>query len=404
MDVAQAVGLLLTPAGRDDPYPTYDVLRAHGPLTRVDERFFVATGYTVIAEALRDSRLLVHDHDSVRVAGLTPGRAVDVVLTSMLQRNAPDHTRMRRLAASAFTPRRVAEMRGSIAARATTLADALAERSGPGREPVDFMDEFAYPLPVQIICTLLGVPGADEAWFRERAGALTVVIEQTYDGPAAAAADAAADELTRYFVELVAERRRQPCDDLTTALVQAHDADDASDPGDDELLANLILLLVAGFETTTNLLGNGLLALLERPALADALRADPSLAPAYVEEVLRYDSPVQVTSRWNLEPMALAGHDLPDRSEVLLLLGAGNRDPERFAGPARFDPARVGNQPLSFGAGPHYCLGAALARLEGQVAFPVLLERLPKLALAGVPQRRDRLTLRGYASLPVTPG
>jgi len=291
----------------------------------------------------------------------------------------------------------VAAMRSAIEARATTLVDALVERSGPAGDAVDFMDGFAYPLPVQIICALLGVPASDEVWFRERAGALTVVIEQTYDGTAGEAADAAAEDLTGYFTDLVAERRRDPRDDLTTALVTAHDS------GDDELLANLILLLVAGFETTTNLLGNGLLALLERPELAAALRADPSLAPAYVEEMLRYDSPVQVTSRWNREAVTMGGHDVPVGSEVLLLLGAGNRDPERFAAPAEFDPGRTGNQPLSFGAGAHYCLGAALARLEGQVAFPVLLGRLPGLALAGRPQRRDRLTLRGYASLPVTP-
>src|SRR3954462_8088347 len=180
MDAGQALGLLLTSAGRDDPYPTYEALRAHGQLVRLDERFFVATGYTVIGEALRHPAMMVHDHESVRAAGWTPGRAADVVLTSMLQRNPPDHTRMRRAAAPACTPRRVAAMRSAIEARATSLVNALVERSGPGDEPVDFVDGFAYPLPLQIICQLLGVPGTEEVWFRERAGALTVVIEQTY--------------------------------------------------------------------------------------------------------------------------------------------------------------------------------------------------------------------------------
>jgi cytochrome P450 len=172
----------------------------------------------------------------------------------------------------------------------------------------------------------------------------------------------------------------------------------------EELLGNLTLLLFAGFETTTNLLGNGLRLLLDRPDHAARLRDDPGLVAAYVEEMLRYDSPVQLTSRWAAEEVELAGVTVPARSSVLLALGAANRDRRRFADPAVFDPDRPDNQPLSFGAGPHFCLGAALARQEAQVAFPLLLNRLPGLRLAGEPVRRDRMVLRGYQHLPLAAG
>lgn len=217
-----------------------------------------------------------------------------------------------------------------------------------------------------------------------------------------AAPDRASEELVGYFAGLVEARRRTPGDDLTSALVAMHDADPARiDRG--ELLANLTLLLVAGFETTTNLLGNGLAILLRSPERWAALRTDPGTVGGYVEEMLRFDSPVQLTSRWTRKPASLNGTWVGRGAEVLLLIGAANRDPRRFADPDRFEPSRPGNQPLSFCGGAHYCLGAALARLEAQVAFALLAERFPALELAGVPTRRDRLTLRGYATLPVRP-
>jgi len=402
VDVADAVGLLMTPEGRDDPYPTYDALRAHGPLVRVQDGFYVASGHAVIDEMLRDPRMRVTDGEFLgRIApDLDPGLAVRSIGRSMLQTNAPDHTRMRRLAAGAFTARRVAALRDTVAAQATTLANYLGHlaRSEPS---VDFVAEFSYPLPVRVICSLLGVPAGDQAWFRERAGALTAVLEPVLAAGELHDADRAVAELESYFTDLVAQRRREPLDDLTTALVQAHDGNGATLAAD-ELLANLVLLLVAGFETTTNLLGNGLVVLLRHPDLAARLREDPALAERYVEELLRFDSPVQLTTRWSREDASYAGVAVPAYSEVLVLLGAGNRDPVRFAKADRFDPAREPNHPLSFGAGAHYCLGAALARLEAQVAFPLLLSRFPTMALAGEPVRRDRLTLRGYASLPLT--
>ncbi len=398
--VADAVGLLLTPDGRVDPYPTYEEIRRHGPMAQVADGFYVTTRYTVIDDLLRDPRLRVSDRELYQfwMPDWQPGGAAASLLNSMLQTNGPDHARMRRLAAGAFTARRVAAMRETIAGLSGRLADGLA-----GPDPVDFMDAFAYPLPVRVICSLLGVPDRDQDWFRTQAAALTIILEPQLRWEQFTGADEASDQLRGYFADLIARRRIDPRDDLTTALVQAHDADGATLSGD-ELLANLMLLLVAGFETTTNLLGNGLRALLDHPDLAAGLRDHPELADRFVEEMLRFDSPVQLTSRWSREEFTVGGVTVPPHAQVLMLLGAGNRDPGRFAHPATFDPARESNQPLSFGGGAHYCLGAPLARLEAQVALPLLLRRYPRLVVAGVPVRRDRLTLRGYASLPIHSG
>ncbi|MEH0843711.1 cytochrome P450 [Micromonospora sp. CPCC 205711] len=402
MDAAEALALLMSPAGRVDPYPTYERLRAHGPVVQAGPVFFVVTGYAEADEILRDPRFGVMD-DALRdqfLPGWRDSPAVASISRSMLRTNPPDHSRMRRLAAGAFSPRRIAGMRDVVRAQAEELVDGMLARARSG-EPVDFMAEFAYPLPVGVICALLGVPAADRPLFRRWAADLTGVLEPEITQAELAVADRGATELRDYFAALVADRRRAPADDLTTALVQVHDADGDRLSGD-ELLANLVVLLVAGFETTTNLLGNGLVVLLDHPRAAATLAEHPEFAPGYVDELLRLDSPVQLTTRVSGAPVSCGGVDVPAGSWALLLLGAGNRDPRRYPEPERFDPWRPQVHPLSFGAGPHYCLGAGLARLEAQVAFPLLLRRLPGLALAGRPRRRTRLTLRGYESLPVT--
>ncbi|MGC4893508.1 cytochrome P450 [Micromonospora sp. DT31] len=397
MDPADALALLMSPEGRVDPYPTYERLREHGPIVQAGPLFYLVTGHAEADAILRDARFGVLD-DALRdefMPGWRESPATMSISRSMLRTNPPDHSRMRRLAAGAFTPRRVAAMRDVVRAQADELIDAMLSAG----QPVDFMTSFAYPLPVGVICELLGVPGADRSLFRRWATDLTGLLEPEITADELAAADRGAAELQAYFTELVGARRRAPADDLTSALVQAHDGGERL--SGDELLANLIVLLVAGFETTTNLLGNGLVALLAHPDAATALREHPESAPGYVDELLRYDSPVQLTSRMSTAPSRHGGVDLPARSWVLVLLGAANRDPRRYPEPAGFDPWRPQIHPLSFGAGPHYCLGAALARLEAQVAFPLLLRRLPELAVAGTPQRRVRLTLRGHATLPV---
>lgn len=394
MDFQSALTSLFSAEGRQDPYPAYEVLRGHAPVFQaIDDRWFVTT-HELTSRILRDPGMRVAD--AADYDGFWPdwreNRGVAAIVRSMLQNNPPDHTRVRRAAASTFTARRVAAMRDVITRQAGELIEAM-----PGE--TDFMTAFAYPLPIGVICALLGVPDTDMPWFRRQAADLTVVLEPISTEEEMRAADAAARELEDYFIGLIAERQRHPREDLTSALAAAGSGLTGS-----ELLANLVLLLVAGFETTTNLLGTGLQILLDHPDLATRLRSDPGLAPAFVEEMLRYDSPVQLASRFTSTAVELDGRKLEAGSALTLLLGSANRDPARYPDPHRFDPDRPNVQPVSFGGGAHYCLGAPLARLEAQVAFPLILATLPGLALAGVPERRDRLVLRGYATLPVTTG
>jgi cytochrome P450 len=395
MDHQEALASLFLPEGRLDPYPAYDVLREHAPIFQeLDGRWFV-TSHALISRLLRSPDLRVADPGDYD--GFWPdwrdNRGVASIVLSMLKNNPPDHSRVRRAAAATFTARRVAEMRDVIAGQAEDLIKTM-----PGSG--DFMSTFAYPLPIGVICALLGVPEADRPWFRKRAADLTVVLEPISTEDEMRLADEAGRELEAYFTDLIEQRRRDPQEDLTSALAAA-----GSGLTGEELLANLVLLLIAGFETTTNLLGTGIQILLTHPEQADRLRADPDLAPAFVEEILRYDSPVQLTSRFTSRPVELGdGPTLDGGVEVTMLLGAANRDPARYPDPHRFDPDRQNVQPVSFGSGAHYCLGAPLARLEAQVAFPLLLTMLPRLSLAGPAERRDRLVLRGYARLPVTTG
>lgn len=395
MDFQTALTSLFSADGRRDPYPAYDVLRSHAPaFPALDGRWFITT-HTLTSRLLRDPGVRVSDiGDYDRFwPDWRDNRGVASIVQSMLQTNPPDHTRVRRAAAATFTARRVAGLRDVITEQAGDLIKGMPERA-------DFVTAFAYPLPIAVICALLGVPDSDRDWFRQQAADLTVVLEPISTEEEMRAADAAGRALEDYFIGLIAERQRSPREDLTSALAAS-----GSGLTGKELLSNLVLLLVAGFETTTNLLGTGVKLLLDHPDQAARLRADPELAPAFVEEILRYDSPVQMTARSTTEPIDLGGgRELPGRSEVMLLLGSANRDPERYPDPHRFDPDRPNIQPVSFGGGAHYCLGAPLARLEAQIAFPLLLTMLPRLSLAGEPKLRDRLVLRGFAELPVALG
>ena len=398
MDTATAVKSLLSPQAGVDPYPAYAAIRAAGPVLAMGGSFFVS-GWDAADRILRDPGMQAYDSGLLdqQWTDWRTNRAVSLFADSMLRQNPPNHTRMRRLASGVFTARRVGELRAVIEGQVDDLLDGL------GGTEVDLMSDLAYPLPIAVITALLGVPAADRRMFRRLAEALTAVLEVRFTQEQAATAHTAALELEEYLTALVEQRRRAPENDLVSALAAAHDAG-----GDrltaDELLGNLALLLVAGFETTTNLLGNAIVLLLDHPEQAKRLVADPALAPAYVEEVLRVDSPVQLTERFASRDVRIGAVDIPTGAELIVLLGAANRDPQRFAEPDRFVPDRPGNAPLSFGAGAHYCLGAPLARLEAQVALPALLRRFPDLELAGRPVRRERLTLRGWAALPVRPG
>ncbi|MDI1466151.1 cytochrome P450 [Catellatospora sp. KI3] len=396
MDALAAMQALATAEGRTDPYPWYERLRAAGPVLALGEGFYVVTGYQQADRVLRDPSFLATDAAVLdrTLPGWRASAAWRWLGRTMLWRNPPDHGRLRRLAGSAFTARRTAQLRPDVVRLVDGLIDGMA-----GPDPVDFMDAFAFPLPVAVICALLGVPESDRDWFRPRAHDLTLALEVFAGDPdSMGRADTAAVELEDYFVGLLAHRRAHPGDDMLSDLLAAGAAGQI---GGAEMVAHLALLLVAGFETTTNLLGNGLAALLARPDLTAELRAHPELAGAYVEEMLRYDPPVQATSRHAGQDLALDGVPLPAGAEVMVLLAAAARDPGRYARPDRFDPHRDPVPSLSFGAGAHYCLGAPLARLEAQVAFPLLLRRLPGLRLAGPALRRDRLGFRGFAALPI---
>ena len=396
-EVSTLLAELTTMVGRDDPYPRYARLREIARVVRADDDARVVTRHADCAAVTRDARLGHMPAHMLAFAGLSDWAehpALHQLFTSMLAINPPDHTRLRRLVSSSFTARRVQALRPAIERMVDDLLDDLERHDGP----VDFVTAFAFPLPVNVIGELLGVPAADRAQFqtlvRDWSQVLDVITPEVL-----ARADPAARVIRDYLAGLAAERRRAPQDDLISALVTAGDQDDRLTG--DELLTMAALLFAAGFETTTNLLANGLVALLRHPGQVPLLHAAPEAA---VEELLRFDSPVQLVSRVAWDTTTIGGVTLEPGDRVVAYLGAGNRDPQRFAEPDRLDLARTDNAPLSFGGGIHYCLGAPLARLEAQVAFPALLRRLPGLTLADGAERRDSLTIRGYQSLPVTTG
>jgi cytochrome P450 len=400
MDMIEILTKISTPEGRADPYPLYAALHEMGEAIEAGPGEVLVVGYDAINSVLRDPGFRVADES--RFEHNFPSWRDHPVFVQgvdwILNLNAPRHSRVRSLIARAFTARRIAGLEPAIAAMTDGLLDAMADRGGDGTA-VEFMRDFAYLLPVTVICELIGIPEPDREGFRPLARDLAGVFEFT-DAQTLPAINAAATELLAYFTGLAANRRTHPRDDLLSDLVAVSDADSGRLTGA-ELLHNLTLLLVAGFETTTNLLGNGLHIVLQDPAAGQAVR-DGSVAPgAFVEEVLRFDSPVQLTSRVGYDTK-VGGVAVTPSVGVTTLLGAGNRDPHRFADPNRFDPARPDGGPLSFGGGAHFCIGAALARLEATVAFPRLLNRFPKIAAAGEPVRRDRLVLRGFDELPVT--
>jgi cytochrome P450 len=370
----------MTPDGRHDPYPLYAAAHELGPVSPMEGGLLLVPGYDAANQVLRNTSFVVADMEKRKEwdPSYYEHSALESMSRSILESNAPDHGRMRSLIQSVFTPRRVAALEPAISASVDRLLDELADE-GSGGSAVDFMNGFAFLLPVKVICELLGVPEADRHQFRALGAELTATLEFSNTLPDLTAADAAAEELHAYFAALAAERRADPKDDLVSALVQARDAEDGT-LSDEELLSNLTLLLVAGFETTTNLFGNGLALLFEHPDIADGLRGGDVPTAGFIDEVLRFDSPVQATSRlaWG-EHLMVGDIEAPGGAVVVLLLGAANRDPSRYADPDRFDPFRKDSNPLSFGAGAHFCLGSVLARLEASVVFPRLLSRFPKL-------------------------
>jgi cytochrome P450 len=390
------------PGFTDDPYPQYAALRAQAPVYQHPIGFWLLTRYDDVAWLLR-ANLSVEDRNvsdgpflelREQLRGDETPRSGGL---SMLDRDPPDHARLRRLVSKAFTPRAVQALRPRI----TELVDGMLDAAERERR-VDLVDALAFPLPFAVIAEMLGTPPADHERIRQLSGTVVRSLEPVAD-PAMVAAIAAADtELTAIAADMIAWKRAHPADDLLTALINAEDDGDVLD--DDELIAQTLLLYIAGHETTVNLIGGGTLALLRQPGQLALLRDDPALAANAVEELLRYDSPVQASRRITLEPVSISGVTIPAGAFVMASLGSANRD-ESFWGQ---DAAELllsrenARQHVSFGAGPHHCLGASLARLEASIALVRLTARFPGLALDGEVAWNGRINLRGPAHLPVS--
>jgi cytochrome P450 len=380
-----------------DPHPTYAWLRQRRPVHRFrmpsGMSAWLITRHEDVKQALNDPRL---SKDERRRAELSPVRfphgVAERMNHHMLNADPPDHTRLRRLVSAAFTARRVEALRPRIQQITDQLLDDVAATG-----EVDLLDAFAFPLPIQVICELLGVPVTDRSEFREWSN---TIVAGTVSGPALYPAAVA---LMEYIGALLDRKSAEPGDDLLSALIAVRDGGDRLHPN--ELSSMVFLLLVAGHETTVNLIANGVHALLSHPDQLARLRAEPALLPGAVEELLRYDSPVETgTLRITTEPVTYAGVTIPANEVVLVSLLAANRDPDRFPDADRLDLGRDTGQHVAFGHGIHYCLGAPLARLEGQIALGSLLGRFGDWRLA-VPAEelvwRQGVLLRGLAGLPV---
>lgn len=392
------LALFTNPSVRADPYPAYHRLRSLAPIHHSSVLpLWVVSRFADCNAVLRDPRFGKSD-EAQRIFGSGPDaaeREVPIVSRySMLRMNPPDHTRMRGLVSRVFTPSRVEALRPAIEVMVDEVLDELAS-SGGG----DVMDILAFPLPVKVIGELLGVPAVDRDQFRWIVRDAAAALEPMAEPDVLTRAELASRLMNSYFRDLIAQRRHDPTNDLIGALIQLHDEGDRL--SEDELVATIVLLFAAGFETTTNLIGNGLVTLLRNPDQTRRLRDDPSLVPAAVEEMLRFESSVQLDARTSLEPAEIAGTRIPAGQVVLTLLGAANRDPARYPDPDRFDVTRSNQQHISFAAGIHYCLGAPLARLEGAIVFERLLARFEHLDGDPNPPWRPSLTLRGLEELQV---
>ena len=389
----------LDPAFIADPYPFYHQLRERAPVFKTPMGFWLVTRYDDAAFVLRDRRF---GKDFVGNMERRYGRttmdepAIASLAKTMLVQDPPDHTRLRGLVTKAFTARRVADMRPRIAALVDEQLDRVQDKG-----EMDVMKDLAHRLPVIVICDMLGIPEDHRAPFLAGSNVNGRILEPV---PMTREEMDQANNNTRmagvYFDQLCQLRRKEPRDDLTTELVRAEDAGDKLTS--EELQANIGLLFGAGHETTTNLIGNGLLALHRNKAEWERIKKDPSLIPNMIEELLRYDSSVQLTGRVTHEAVELGGVTIPAKEPVVILLGAANRDPAQYAEPDRLDVTRQNVRPLSFGGGIHFCLGAQLARLEGELVFSRLVERMPDLELPEKdnPSWRRSFTLRGLTKLP----
>jgi cytochrome P450 len=394
------------PAFRADPYPFYARLRELEPAHVSPFGFVVLTRYEDIVRTLRSNEF---SRDVEANAAATADPARELRRERMRQRRAsgegaknilsldpPDHTRLRRLVSLAFTPSSIERLRPRIEQLVDAILDRAAERGS-----MELVDELAFPVPFQVISDLLGMPTEREVEIREWSQTLTAAIEPMADEATLEAADEAIGHLGEYLDEVIAGRRQHLGDDLLSQLLVVEEAGDRLSPA--ELRSFVVLLYVAGHETTVNLIGNGVLALLRNPDELRRWRDDPALDATAIDELLRYDGPVQQTVRIPIEPVRYGDVEVAPGSTVMTVLGAANHDPAMFQDPEvlRLDRPNA-NRHLAFAAGIHYCLGASLAKLEATVAISSVIRRFPDVQLAGEPHWRDRLTIRGVDHLPLS--
>jgi cytochrome P450 len=387
--------------GRTDPYRRYERLRTgmpvhHSPSTGI----WFLSGYELCKHVLHDPRF---GRGSGAMLGALAGAEVAErsgemrrASRNMLFADPPEHTRLRALVSRAFTPRRIEELRPRLVELLDPLLDAVAEAG-----QVDLLDAVAFRFPMSVIGELVGVPESDRDQFRTLVRASTAMIEASPDTESLAVAEQAMEEMVAYFRDLVARRRRAPEGDLLSAMIAIED-EDGDRLSEDELISTAILLFAAGFETTTNLIGNGTWSLLQHADAIRRLREAPGMLAGAVEEMLRFESPVQLDARSALVDADIDGQRVEAGTSVVTLLGAANRDPAFFVEPNAFDVGRHPNVPLSFGWGIHHCLGAHLARLEGEIVFGRMLDRFDSIELDGPePRWRQSVTLRGLEELRV---
>lgn len=397
---------LLDPVHRANPYPLYGRIREQGPMQPPNANLAVFSAFADCDEVLRHP-----DSSSDRLKSTVAQRMIaeggqetpvrPFGTPGFLFLDPPDHTRLRRLVSKAFVPKVVNALQPEIAA----LVDGLLRDADSSAEPFDAISGLAYPLPVAVICRLLGVPLEDEPQFSAASARLAQGLDPFF--AVTGATDDGFEErmqaglwLRGYLRELIGRRRRDPGDDLMSGLIQVEESGDQLT--EDEIVATCNLLLIAGHETTVNLIANAILALLRDPAQWAALVADPSRVGAVVEETLRYDPPVQLIGRVAGQDMTIGGVTVPQGDNMLLLLAAAHRDPKVVERPDDFDPDRASIRHLGFGKGPHFCIGAPLARLEANVALTALAARFPHAELAGQPEYKQNVTLRGMSGLPLS--
>lgn len=397
-EIARDFDLRSVPDGfHENPYPTYRALREHDPVKRCADGSLLLTRHRDLITVYRDQKTFSSDKKAEFFPKYGDSPLFEHHTTSLVFSDPPLHTRVRQLIVGALTPRAIAQMRPGLESLVTILLDQAEDKAGE----IDLIDDFASAIPVEIIGNLLDVPHAERAPLRDWSLAILGALEPTLTTEQEARGNAAVSDFTDYLEDLIAHRRARPGDpaiDVLTRLIEGDDRGNQLSPV--ELLQNCIFILNAGHETTTNLIGNGLYALMEWPDEHARLISHPDLIDTAIEEFLRFESSNQLGNRITTCSTNIAGVEVPAGTGVTLCIGAANRDPDQFPDPDRLDVARKPNRHLAFGSGPHTCAGLSLARLEGRIAIGELIRRFPNFALRASPIGGRRLRFRGFLSLP----